>query len=318
MLGDLRGDFAQIDHLAALHPGHRRIGQIGIALSAGAGHMVDDLSDIASVVPVDPGWPPARSMASRSQRSIFTIRHRPVTRRPITSERTADTCALGRPTTPAGACSHGQPSSQVRSPPDDTVTAVFESDLRHFLDLPDDVPAPARPMAEHLSLIVRAATAGDAGLRWVSALRCGRPPGRQPCPGHVAVLRIDVPPSVEWQCTSCGDEGVISGWEHSPFDLRGHTMDFARPGDDVELVIDDQVAATLRSLTLIDSTGERLVFRARPSEHGIVLRGNEDDVDELIGYVAAEANREPDRRRQKPLDAAFEMLNDALDRVQHS
>lgn len=121
------------------------------------------------------------------------------------------------------------------------------------------------------------------------------PAGRQPCPGHVAVLRIDVPPSVEWQCTSCGDEGVISAWEHSPFDLRGYTTDFARPGDDVELVIDDQVAATLRSLTLIDSTGERLVFRARPSEHGIVLRGNEDDVDELIGYVAAEANREPDR-----------------------
>jgi hypothetical protein len=197
-------------------------------------------------------------------------------------------------------------------------SAVFVSDLRHFLDLPDDVPAPARRMAEHLSLIVRAATAGDAGLNWVSALRCGRRPGRQPCPGHVAVLRIDVPPSIEWQCTSCGDEGVISGWEHSPFDLRGHTTDSARPDDAVEVVIDAQVAETLRSLMLIDSTSERLVFRARPSEHGIILRGTEDDLNELIGYVAAEANHEPDRRRQKRLDATFEMLNDTLDRVEHS
>ncbi len=195
---------------------------------------------------------------------------------------------------------------------------MFVSDLRHFLDLPDDVPAPARRMAEHLSLIVRAATAGDAGLGWVSALRCGRRPGRQPCPGRVAVLRIDVPPSVEWQCTSCGDEGVISGWEHSPFDLRGHTTDFVRPGDDVELVIDDQVAATLRSLTLLDSTSERVVFRARTSERGIILTSREDDVTELIDSVAAEANHEPDRRRQKRLDTAFEMLNDALDRVEHS
>jgi hypothetical protein len=196
-------------------------------------------------------------------------------------------------------------------------SAVFVSDLRHFLDLPDDVPAPARRMAQHVSLIVRAATAGDAGLNWVSALTCGRRPGRQPCPGHLAVLRIDVPPSIEWQCTSCGDEGVISGWEHSPSDLRRHTTDSARPSDDVEVVIDAQVADTLRTLMLIDSTSERLVFRARPYEYDVILRGNEDDLDELIGYVAAEANHEPDRRRQKRLDAAFEMLNDALDRVEH-
>jgi len=174
-------------------------------------------------------------------------------------------------------------------------------------------------MAEHLSLIVRAATAGDAGLKWVSTLRCGRRPGRQPCPGHVEVMRIDVPPSIEWQCTSCGDDGVISGWEHSPFDLRRHTTNSARPSDDVEVIIDAQVADTLRSLMLIDSTSERLLFRARRSEHDIIiLRGNEDEFDELIGHVAAEANHEPDRRRQKRLDAAFEMLNDALDRVGHS
>ena len=43
------------------------------------------------------------------------------------------------------------------------------------------------------------------------------------------------------------------------------------------------------------------MFRARPCEHDIILRGNE-----------------PDRRRQKRLDAAFEMLNDVLDQVEHS
>ncbi len=39
---------------------------------------------------------------------------------------------------------------------------VFVSDLRHFLDLPADVPGPARRMAEHLTLIVRAATSGES------------------------------------------------------------------------------------------------------------------------------------------------------------
>lgn len=35
------------------------------------------------------------------------------------------------------------------------------------------------------------------------------------------MVRLDVPPSIEWWCSACGDDGVVSGWEGSPFDLRG-------------------------------------------------------------------------------------------------
>ena len=42
---------------------------------------------------------------------------------------------------------------------------MFVSDLRHFLDMPDDAPRPARAMAEQLFDLVRAATAGDPGRR---------------------------------------------------------------------------------------------------------------------------------------------------------
>ena len=188
---------------------------------------------------------------------------------------------------------------------------MFVTDLRHFLDLPSDTPTPARRMAEHLTLIVRAATAGDAGFRWVSALTCGRRPGHRACPGHLAVFRTDVPASIEWRCTSCGDEGVISGWERSPFDLRTGGTDHGST-DPVRVVIPSEVAATLRGLQLVDSAGERLVFRASVTAEGIVLAATEDDLDELTGYVAAEGNHEEDRRRQKRLDAAFELLNNAI------
>jgi hypothetical protein len=56
-------------------------------------------------------------------------------------------------------------------------SGMFVSDLRHFLDMPDDTPGPARKMAEHLGNLVRAATATEAGAAWVSALPCRRPPG---------------------------------------------------------------------------------------------------------------------------------------------
>jgi hypothetical protein len=79
------------------------------------------------------------------------------------------------------------------------------------------------------------------------------------------------------------------------------------------VAIPADVAGTLRALQLLDSDTERLVFRARASDDGIVLVGDDDDLDELIGYVAAEANHEDDRRRQRRLDHAFETVTRALD-----
>lgn len=142
---------------------------------------------------------------------------------------------------------------------------MFVSNLRHFLDLPDDVSGPARRMAERLTLIVRAATAGDAGAARVSALTCDRRPGHRPCAGHLAVQRTDVPPSIAWRCTSCGDEGVISGWERSPYDLRPRNPRL-RSTAARRVVIPTDIAATLRRLELLDSDTERLVFRAEASE----------------------------------------------------
>ena len=193
---------------------------------------------------------------------------------------------------------------------------VFVADLRHFLDMPEDVPVPARRMAEHLTLIVRAATAGQGGQPWVSALPCRRRPGRRPCPGHFALYRADVPPSIEWRCTACGDDGVIRGWEGSVFDLRPRRPELVSIPS-LRMVVPAEVAATLRDIRLVDTVGERLIFRARvvDDNHSAVLAGGEDDLEELLGYVAAEANHEKDRRRQKRLDQAFEALKGIVDQT---
>ncbi|KPN48842.1 hypothetical protein AN933_22780, partial [Mycobacterium intracellulare subsp. chimaera] len=50
---------------------------------------------------------------------------------------------------------------------------------------------------------------------------------------------------------------------------------------------------------------ERLVFGMRAHPDGAVLPAGTDDLEELIGFRAAEANHEPNRRRQRRLDAAF-------------
>ena len=126
----------------------------------------------------------------------------------------------------------------------------------------------------------------------------------------VAVARFDVPASIQWQCTACGDDGVITGWQQSRFDLRSHPGNPA-PAHTDQVVISAETAAALCTLVLLDPDSERMVFSAHFTDNDIMLAGDEDDFDELIGYVAAEANHEPNRRRRKQLDAAFKELRAA-------
>ena len=183
------------------------------------------------------------------------------------------------------------------------------TDLHHLLDLPDGTPGPARRLAGHLSNIVRAATAGDAGIAWESALPCRRRPGNRRCPGRMIVLRTEPTAPIRWQCSVCDDEGIISNWADSPFDLRRRRLTLAGPVN--EIVISEEAAAALRELRLPDAGCERLVFRIRAHDDGAVLPATSDDLDELIGFVAAEANHEPSRRRRQRLEAALDALSDA-------
>jgi hypothetical protein len=183
------------------------------------------------------------------------------------------------------------------------------TDLQHLLDLPPDTPGPARRLAEQLGNIVRAATGGDAGTAWETALPCRRRPANRACPGRMIVLRTEPAAPIRWQCSICDDTGVINNWEDSAYDLRRRALAVAKAAN--EIVIPNEVAAALRELQLLDPDCERLVFRIRAHHDRAILTATDDDLEELIGSVAAEANHEPNRRRQQRLDAAFDALNDA-------
>lgn len=186
--------------------------------------------------------------------------------------------------------------------------SMLVSDLNHFLDLPD-VHGPARRLGQHFGNIVRAATAAHrVGDRWTSALPCRRRPGRRPCPGRITIAVRQPPVPISWCCSACDDEGVISNWENSPYDLRrqrltavNHTVH--------EVVVTDEVAAALRELVLLDPDRERLVFGMGAHRHGAALHASDDDLEELIGSVAAEANHESNRSRQRRLAATYDALD---------
>lgn len=186
---------------------------------------------------------------------------------------------------------------------------MFVSDLRHFLDITDDAPAPAKRMAHQLGAIVKAATARGQDSSWITAIGCMRRPNRRPCTGLIGVRGGDAPGGIRWECVLCGDEGIISGWEGSYADLRGGD----RPvDDDLALVVPEDMAQVLQSLTFTDSHLERLVFAGIAIPGGIALEGRDEDFDELANCLAAEANHETGRLRRKQLYAAYQAIVDAL------
>ena len=118
---------------------------------------------------------------------------------------------------------------------------------------PAPLPRPARRRPGSRAQNGRAARECRAGSH-VRQGRCrvGERPavpttaGTETLPCRIAVFRPDLPARIEWRCTSCGDEGVISGREGT-FDLRAPRPE-GHSGAVTEVVVCDDVAAALRDL----------------------------------------------------------------------
>ncbi len=82
-----------------------------------------------------------------------------------------------------------------------------------------------------------------------------------------------------------------------------------------DIVLDAEIAAALRALPFLDTDCQRAVFAIRAHDNRLHLAVTDTELDELIGTIAAEANHEPNRRRQRRLDAAFDTLTAATDQL---
>ena len=102
---------------------------------------------------------------------------------------------------------------------------VWVTDLSHFIDaqtgeLPTSVPGPARRLMEYQTRIVAAATtAADGPHHAMDRIKCRRRPGHRACSG-VIEQRVWADERITWQCTRCGDNGVISNWQSTAWDRR--------------------------------------------------------------------------------------------------
>jgi hypothetical protein len=62
----------------------------------------------------------------------------------------------------------------------------------------------------------------------------------------IATVWAEAAAPIRWWCTVCDDEGVISNWADTLYDLRRRRLSVA--GDVDEVIVSDETAAVLRDL----------------------------------------------------------------------
>lgn len=183
---------------------------------------------------------------------------------------------------------------------------VFVYDLRHVLELPDGTPDQIVGLTELLKDVVRAGTAAAAVGGWVSALPCRRRRGRRRCPGRILIRRSEPPTPIVWECTFCGEEGSVDGWQDTSYDLRDRSPWSTDPEHDVSVSHD--TATSLRELTLLDVDCERVIYGARSDGSQVILTATDEQLEKLLGYLASAADQETNRGRRLRLGAAYDEL----------
>jgi hypothetical protein len=189
---------------------------------------------------------------------------------------------------------------------------MYVTDLRHFAGLDEMVGprfAPAKRFAAYLGGVVSAATAHLPGEAIATGLACHRRPGHKPCRGKLLVRRAEAPAQIEWACPACSEEGVISGWEGSPWDL---SPALATDGDERAALLSIDQYRRLLGLRLLDTDSLRVVYAARRTGAGVIVSAGEEDLESLIGDVANEASHETDRARRRGLHDVMRILDAAL------
>lgn len=187
------------------------------------------------------------------------------------------------------------------------------TDITHS-ELPDGhLPqGPAGAATRYFGSIVAAASAQREGIWLEVAVQCRRRPGHRRCPGHIRLQRLDGANQINWLCTSCGDDGLITNWKGSRWDLSRRDMGSQPESPIVEFVVSDEELQELRKTYVLDPDSQRIVDGALIGTRGPLLRSTVDDLDELVGFVAAEANHTDSARRRRILDELCERMEETL------
>jgi hypothetical protein len=98
-------------------------------------------------------------------------------------------------------------------------------DIRHYLDeetgdLPEVISERVLGLALYFGAIVTWVTDHLPESDWLTNVPCRRSPGRRRCRGEIVAELDRTSGHIVWHCPLCADNGLIHGWQDSPWDRQ--------------------------------------------------------------------------------------------------
>lgn len=186
-------------------------------------------------------------------------------------------------------------------------------DITHYLDdrgLPVFVGSAGR-LSRFFGNIVAAASLLPVEGTVVSAVRCGTRPGHKRCEGSIHIYRR-YDGVIEWTCPECDDEGFVYNWEATYWD-KSRYYDSNLGFDAVTLIVSRAEYDTLAGLDTLSEEGEAILHAATTVDEGIELAAAPGAFDDLVGYIAFEANHESNHRSEQLLGKLCERIEMLLE-----
>lgn len=197
--------------------------------------------------------------------------------------------------------------------------AQFTTDINHlspsggeFLELADG----AWQFRDYLAGIISAATYRPSVPSFISGLPCRVKLGKKKCGGSLALTRQDLPTAIiKWCCTSCGENGEISGWRCHLYDCTRYSDPRIVPGEKLLKIklTSTEFEALLDSENIFSPDDLRVIYSGEKVGASIRLSGWESDMDIFNDSVAAVGNNTSNKKLEKALDSIFCKIQTALD-----
>lgn len=189
----------------------------------------------------------------------------------------------------------------------------WSTDVRHLAPANDPkIPAAAARRSAFTREVVEAATSRSAESAWCSAVRCIGRVGRRACGGRI---RVEPPKAsgLEWSCTTCGENGIVTGFEGTALDMSRYV-----PSEKKLRVwgIDEEERSVLLEATTVNPSLRAVVSRASPHMEvaGLLLvQATVDELDNIYTLVEELTDATRSRRRIEVLDGMRASLCTAMD-----
>jgi hypothetical protein len=187
------------------------------------------------------------------------------------------------------------------------------TDLSHLPSEDADVPGSARLRAAFMRAVVEAATSRcTLDEPWLSAVRCIGRVGRRTCGACVEVAYVEEPLEVRWRCAKCGDQGTVSGWLDTEWDLSP----FEPWDEEVPWGLDEEERAFLLEATRRIPELRAVIARATPRRSQpelFVVEAMVGELDELYTLVEELTDEVRGRRERELLDGLRASLCTSMD-----